>query len=978
SYNADDLTELTGAAATIRTETDEVLKSSNDPQEDLSSGENRLNQLVLEAKARAFENAHADILDPTQAPTKDDLKQAIEDAALLSPEVVTILQGRTEDDGTTPAPVLTAIGERYKDMIQADIAEALAGEDNADIRRESIATLQAAVENLELTAGDTDLTDLKTLPGAADALLDKAQKIDRVLDHYRDQIDDSVKNDEMVAFCDTAAQNIISGTTTPDDAIITLNRMEAKAKILQSAEGATEIPGVQDVLDAVDTELAKRSDPNEIEAYQAHAIDQITACKTAKAQLDKLLDTVGALEHVTEAQKADWTAAAQEDYNEFLTAVTTAADATAIEAAEQDFSADLLAIAKDVAKEEIASATQKETDTIAGYTYSDEAQKQVYLDLITSEKQATLTAIDQSTTDTQDKVFEELTELLDKLSQIAAQADEEEREACVVSAEKELEQSYIPSDYSTERQNELLGIVHEYSKQLDEENAVAETEALLAEALTKIDAIPNLLEEAQAAAEARLRAAYEELMLREHCYSAENLAKLSDFYQRTLIELKQFTAVADTAAATALADERITLMRNIPLDRIYTPDGLLASQETVTVPDGYDPSANGYSGKIEATNGLSATATVTVTPADSTSVAEKIKEAAKDKRIFLSDGSRVSKDLLSLLKNCHVTSALRIELGGTPLAATEHYTVSILLPEGTDLSRIIGVVYLNEDGSAEYMEIASEATLIQFITTHFSDFYLVSENTVNLLPWIVLLCVIILCEALALVLLSLKKSKREKQATLNSLTILPAITALTIYRPAGGVWILSILIVIAVALAVWLTWLILSLRRKPQAETEPIAEETVDIPTEPEPEPEPIPEVEELTHPDPLSTVTAEEAEDLMSDIEAKEELAEETAGYEDPERYSGTKKAEINIDTISEHFESGDTVTLNSLKAKRLIPNSAGAVKILARGFLDKPLTIVAQDFSTAALKMILLTGGTPIVTHASPERGGKRKVTK
>ncbi|MBQ9783081.1 MAG: hypothetical protein IJW44_01015, partial [Clostridia bacterium] len=46
SYNADDLTELTGAAATIRTETDEVLKSSNDPQEDLSSGENRLNQLV--------------------------------------------------------------------------------------------------------------------------------------------------------------------------------------------------------------------------------------------------------------------------------------------------------------------------------------------------------------------------------------------------------------------------------------------------------------------------------------------------------------------------------------------------------------------------------------------------------------------------------------------------------------------------------------------------------------------------------------------------------------------------------------------------------------------------------------------------------------------------------------------------------------------------------------------------------------------
>ena len=47
------------------------------------------------------------------------------------------------------------------------------------------------------------------------------------------------------------------------------------------------------------------------------------------------------------------------------------------------------------------------------------------------------------------------------------------------------------------------------------------------------------------------------------------------------------------------------------------------------------------------------------------------------------------------------------------------------------------------------------------------------------------------------------------------------------------------------------------------------------------------------------------------------------------------------------------------SLKQKGLVPKSARAVKILARGSLNKPLTVIAQDFSTSAVKMITLTGG-------------------
>jgi large subunit ribosomal protein L15 len=107
-----------------------------------------------------------------------------------------------------------------------------------------------------------------------------------------------------------------------------------------------------------------------------------------------------------------------------------------------------------------------------------------------------------------------------------------------------------------------------------------------------------------------------------------------------------------------------------------------------------------------------------------------------------------------------------------------------------------------------------------------------------------------------------------------------------------------------------------------------------------------------------------------MTDEEA--ELCEQT-DVEVGEVYTGKRRAEINIDTIGRHYEAGELVTLNTLKEKKLISKNVGFVKILARGSLDKPLTVVAQSFSTAAVKMIVLTGGQTIVVEGSPERGRK-----
>lgn len=69
-----------------------------------------------------------------------------------------------------------------------------------------------------------------------------------------------------------------------------------------------------------------------------------------------------------------------------------------------------------------------------------------------------------------------------------------------------------------------------------------------------------------------------------------------------------------------------------------------------------------------------------------------------------------------------------------------------------------------------------------------------------------------------------------------------------------------------------------------------------------------------------------------------------------------------INIDTLSEHYQANETVTLESLKEKKLIGNSVNHVKVLARGVLNKPLIVKMPEFSVDAVKMILLTGGKAI----------------
>jgi ribosomal protein L15 len=104
--------------------------------------------------------------------------------------------------------------------------------------------------------------------------------------------------------------------------------------------------------------------------------------------------------------------------------------------------------------------------------------------------------------------------------------------------------------------------------------------------------------------------------------------------------------------------------------------------------------------------------------------------------------------------------------------------------------------------------------------------------------------------------------------------------------------------------------------------------------------------------------VTVEEAA-AIPDAEVEAFIETETVKEE---IVTGRKKGIVNIDTISEAYADGETVTLQSLIAKKILPKNIGFVKILARGVLDKALTVKANDFSIDAAKMIVIAGGSVV----------------
>ncbi|MBQ8331057.1 MAG: uL15 family ribosomal protein [Clostridia bacterium] len=156
-------------------------------------------------------------------------------------------------------------------------------------------------------------------------------------------------------------------------------------------------------------------------------------------------------------------------------------------------------------------------------------------------------------------------------------------------------------------------------------------------------------------------------------------------------------------------------------------------------------------------------------------------------------------------------------------------------------------------------------------------------------------------------------------------------------------WILILIPVLVVAMLVILL-LVWKNRQDDDDDTTPPPAPVV----VPEPEPEPTPEA-----PVVLETVDVDTADAMMSDADAMAAMEIVMAA-----RVTGPKEI-VNIHQINDAFEAGETVDLEALKAKKILTKKTTRYKVLADGHLDKPLTVIADQFSVQAIKMITLTGG-------------------
>lgn len=112
-------------------------------------------------------------------------------------------------------------------------------------------------------------------------------------------------------------------------------------------------------------------------------------------------------------------------------------------------------------------------------------------------------------------------------------------------------------------------------------------------------------------------------------------------------------------------------------------------------------------------------------------------------------------------------------------------------------------------------------------------------------------------------------------------------------------------------------------------------------------------------------------ADALITDALARELLSsEETTVIS-----AGSRRGVVNVDTLSRSFDGGDRVDINLLKEKTLIPYDTGYLKVLARGVIDKPLTVYADDFSLQAVKMIALTGGEAVRARTVSPKDKEKK---
>ena len=487
-------------------------------------------------------------------------------------------------------------------------------------------------------------------------------------------------------------------------------------------------------------------------------------------------------------------------------------------------------------------------------------------------------------------------------------------------------------------------------------------------------AVVSIFEDRRAELIRSVNEVYSELLKMSAQYSADALASLAKIKSGALDALSCASRDSGLAALDEIADGAIAAMRAVKLDWISTGNIGADSSGFAEYPAGYDHFVGGAWGVVENKDGLPSDVRLSISLTQSNNFYKRaLREALKESRIgYVGDFPMSDAEIYSRLDGLVIKGIFSIKLIRSSAIYDEfsgEYTVRILLPRDMRSERTLRVVYISPSGDAEYYDALCDGGMLVFKTTHFSDFLVLGERQMNLLPIIAILAVIGVLEGL---LLTVTKARLNRRLIRLRVVSPAPLAALWVIAPRGGIAMLVTLVLIDISLGVLIFVDLRELRKKrrdvqfskmytlPTDFSDNSDEDTDEIPQIK------VSEEHAAAFPAYFDRVSAQDADSLISDSKASALILRSERA---PEVCRGCKKTFINVDTLSEHFARGECVSIRSLKEKGLVPMSACYIKVLARGVIDKPLTVKAQSFSANAVKMITLTGGSAILEGSDIE---------
>ncbi len=873
------------------------------------------------------------------------------------------------------------LNEKYRDLSIPDIKDGngTTDYDTADAAR---ALRQSALDKLigNLFACDATTTPPAAFKAFADECVKRADAVLALLEKYSEIL--SVSSYPLYADTDKAAlfsaidkalqilteipQNPPFDCNTQATVTTTalhLDRLATIAEIALAVNGSTLDAILRTQQDATEAILLATSQ-EQILSLRASAVFRIGALRQANAlknALNAWEQELLTLDALSAAEASDYAAqtSALRDIIAIIEQYRSPDEQAALETSVLRFEQELGALRASAIAENLASAKQsffeqieqlakKNTDTVLGFVYLSDKERdasKAHIDeLVQGFGRQSATANDY------DVLRDLFAEVLGRMAEAMAAAEESEEKACRERITKDWDSSFAqPQHYSAEQYALVQKLLDEYRASLSSAIGIDGMLRVRDEANARLSAVPTVLDDAKEAAKAQLEEVFEKLSKNRTRYSESTWSNIEEIYANALSIIQNESDISKTDYVSNIAKEKGELLQNARCDILYSVE-------------------NGLWGSLSSPGNIPLDATFGATTFDPSQAQDAYQSAIQKEKVIGSDGHAVDNSVLSRLRRSELLTGICLTYSES---ATGPCRITLQLASDLIGENIWGVVFVREDGCVEFYHCEVEEGLISFDISHFSDYYIVSEKPTSLWFLIILLSVILALEAIAIGVLLLRRWRKRR--TQNVMALLPLTPLAMTQRivPDGAPAALIILgllnIIGALILFMLIREEIVTQGRQSPCEQEPLSTPIC----EPAPPPPAQAEVltEEITEepelkPAPLSSVSVAEANERISDREAKSQMETREA----PLHYPTGKKFEINIDVISSHFEKGETVCLETLKERGLIPKSTQAIKILARGSLDKPLCVLAHDFSVAAVKMILLTGGEAILIERKP----------